>query len=595
MLKRKKIIGVAGSLALLALSLPGQKTATRESRLGRQTSVEHLQEPRRFLFARPRVVIDDRYFSSAGVLVDMDMDGFKDVLFGGIFFLEKGGIFSYMTLNEQLQRKGTYRFQSPSNNPTHVFPYILAADLNEDGMPDAIGIGRRGGIAVHLRAFVPKQKGSIHRVMGFQSRYFEPREMDPGAVGGVGFDVRFLRALDLDNDGHQDLLVAGDFMALEGRVNSSGLLLLRGDGKGKFARPKSLLSGPVRHVEITDLDGDGRSELIVLGDKGRVTKLTPRPLGGYLQEKWLLTAISNAETLLIRDVDQDGQKDFVIFANQEFEDSIGYAVYEGLVDGRPGQAWTGFLHLGQGAGQVRSWLLEDLDADGYPDVGLLVADETGRMSLRILAGGRRGPWKKEKRIALPARLAVDFDLDGLGSLRFEDMDGDGARDLWITPVRAQKVGPLGILHLKNRRKMLPSVQRLGTSTRTGQSVLPRISVGGGLPRIGNKKFMLRLADVPGSGAPYWLWISHVRMDVPIMGMRVRVFPFKTILATSQGSGARGGLVRVPFRIPKVRSLVGESLFVQWVFPSKGAKNPLSLARSEALELRILPASRTAGR
>jgi len=504
MSKREKIIGVAGSLALLALSLPGQKTSTKESRLGRQTSVESLREPPRFLFARPRVVIDDRYFSSAGVLVDMDMDGFKDVLFGGIFFLEKGGTFSYMTLNEQLQRKGTYRFQSPSNNPTHVFPYILAADLNEDGMPDAIGIGRSGGIAVHLRAFVPKQKGSNHRVLGFQSRYFEPREMDPGAVGGFGFDVRFLRALDLDNDGHQDLLVAGDFMALEGRVNSSGLLLLRGDGKGEFARPKSLLSGPVRHVEITDLDGEG-------------------------------------------------------------------------------------------SGQVRSWLLEDLDADGYPDVGLLVADETGRMSLRILAGGRRGPWKKEKRIALPARLAMDFDFDGLGYLRFEDIDGDGARDLWISPVRAQEVGPLGILYLKNRRKKLPSIQRLGTSTRTGQSVLPRISVGGGLPRIGNKKFMLRLADVPGSGAPYWLWISHVRMNVPILGMRVRVFPFKTILATSQGSGARGGLVRVPFRIPKVKSLIGESLFVQWVFPSKGAKNPLSLARSEALELRILPASRATGR
>ncbi len=542
--------------------------------------------PLRFTLEKPRIVVGERFFSGVGTLVDLDLDGFQDVAFGGTFFLETGGTFSYIAMDEHMKKKAEIRFLSPSKNPTHVFPLVVSADLNEDHLPDLIGVGRHGGLSIHLRALIPGEGARQKLGLGFRSHHFIPAESDIRRVGALAFEPTVLRVVDLDGDGHQDFLLAGDYIGLGGIMDGTGLLFLRGDGKGGLARPKLLQSGRVYSVEWTDLNADGRRDLAVLGDDGQVALLFRKRLGGYLTHTVSLTAISDAKALMVRDLDQDGITDYVLLRECPESDCVKVAVYKGLRGGMPGAATKFRIFLSRRE-KVMSCLMQDFDGDGSPDLAILCVDPKGRMVLELYSGAGKRAWSERETHFLGTLLASELSSSGTGYMKFEDVDGDGAPDFWISPVRITEKGKLGFLYLKSTRAVKAPIRRLGTATATGRGAFPRISTAGGLPRIGNKKFALRLTNVPGDRSLSWLWISHVRMDVHILGMRVKVFPFRTVVTRSEGTGERGGIVRIPFRIPVDRNLVGERLFFQWVFPSRGAKNPLSLARSEALQVTFL--------
>lgn len=577
---------VACTLAVCSSTLVGQLPigGKQAARMGGE--VPGQARASRYAFTTPRVLLGERLFSGVGTLVDMDLDGFRDFAFGGTFFLETGGTFSFFTIDEHQRKTSETRLKSPSKNPTHVFPHVVSADLNEDHLPDLIGIGRHGGIALHFRDLVKQENTNGRKVLGFRSRHYFPDATNASRVGAVSFSSQVIRIVDLDADGHEDLLLAGNFMGIEGIMNTSGLLWLRGDGRGGLARPQLLLGGQVISAEFADLNDDEAMDLVVLGPGGRVTLMTKR-LGGYLVQKVKLTAIKNVQSLEVRDIDQDGIEDFILLGTCPQKDCFQAAIYLGLKDGQPG---PGTIVRGKLSRKetIHSWLMEDLDSDGFPDLAMLCVDPLGRTRIEIFAGGREKPWSTRETLPLGVLLAYELSNNGTGYLKYEDIDGDGARDLWISPVRAKPDGLIGVAFLRNLRVADPPIRRIGTATATGTGIVPRISTAGGLPRIGNQRFAFRLSQVPGDQSLYWFWISHVRMDVRILGMQVKVFPFRTVLARSQGTGMRGGLVRLPFPIPLDKALVGEDFFFQWVFPSRGAKNPLSLARSEALQVRFLP-------
>lgn len=581
-----RVFVVACTLAVCGPTLVGQLPIGGKQATGMGREIPGRNRASRYAFSTPRVLLGERLFSGVGTLVDLDLDGFQDFAFGGTFFLETGGTFSFFTLDESQKKTSETRLKSPSKNPTHVFPHVVSADLNEDDLPDLIGIGRHGGIALHFRALVEQDPSKKKKVLGFRSRHYFPDATNAAKVGAVSFCSQVIRIVDLDADGHDDLLLAGNFMGIQGIMKASGLLFLRGDGEGGLARPQQLLGGQVISAEYADLNDDGALDLVVLGPGGQVTLLTKR-LGGYLVQKVKLTAIKDVQSLEVRDVDQDGIEDFILLGTCPKDDCFQAAIYLGLRDGQPGPGTIVRRKLSRKE-TIHSWLLEDLDGDGFPDLAMLCVDPKGKTRIELFAGGREQPWSTRETLPLGVLLAHELSNNGTGYLKYEDIDGDGARDLWISPIRAEPDGKVGVVFLRNLALADPAVRRLGTATATGAGVVPRISTAGGLPRIGNRRFAFRLSQIPGDHSLYWLWISHVRMDVRILGMQVKVFPFRTVLARSQGTGEREGLVRLPFPIPLDKALVGQDFFFQWVFPSKGAKNPLSLARSEALQVRFLP-------
>ncbi|HXZ59403.1 MAG TPA: VCBS repeat-containing protein [Steroidobacteraceae bacterium] len=237
---------------------------------------------------------------------------------------------------------------------------VAAADFNGDGRPDVAlavdeGANTPGVAAVYEHGPASGQ--------GYLSRVDYP--------AGVSFPSRMVAA-DLDGDGRPDLLLLTSESA-----SSMVAVLLNSSGKpGSFGAPQ-LLSVPFANdVAVADLDGDGRSDLIIAGST-------------------LMVALQNA--------------------------------------GAPGTfAAPATLYSGSGAGFV-AVAVGDLDGDGSPEVA--VADELG-VSVLFLAPGAATPAVASA--ARIYSNAVPGPNTGQNAVAIADVDGDGRNDLVVVdPVNSE--------------------------------------------------------------------------------------------------------------------------------------------------------------
>jgi hypothetical protein len=67
---------------------------------------------------------------------------------------------------------------------------------------------------------------------------------------------------DVDGDGHDDLVIAGQTLTVERKL-----------GRGKFESSTVPTSGTPDHVALGDVDGDGRMDVVRLASAGRAVDL----------------------------------------------------------------------------------------------------------------------------------------------------------------------------------------------------------------------------------------------------------------------------------------------------------------------------------
>ena len=159
------------------------------------------------------------------------------------------------------QRQGSYKDITDENGlkSTGGSGAVAVGDYNNDGFLDLFITSINGG---NHELFRNKGNGSFEPVKN-------SKEMFSAMQHVKAYDARFF---DFDNDGFQDLIIAGESEEKGGR----GLFLYHNDGKGNFEDVSRLLpeepkSG--REITLFDYNDDGDLDIVIAGLNGGVTLL----------------------------------------------------------------------------------------------------------------------------------------------------------------------------------------------------------------------------------------------------------------------------------------------------------------------------------
>jgi hypothetical protein len=268
--------------------------------------------------------------------------------------------------------------------------------------------------------------------------------------------------VDLDGDGHLDILVAclGGFYPTDARVGS--VVWLRGSADGTFT-PITLLEGVgrVADVRAADFRGTGKLDLVVAvfgwRKTGEIVLLEnhttdwskPRFVPRVLDER------HGAIHVPVSDLNGDGQPDFVALISQEHETIVAF-LNEGGGRFRKETIYTA-PHPAYGSSGIE---LVDLDGDGDLDVLYTNGDSLDDNVLKPYHGVQ---WL-ENRGSFPFKHHPLAAMHGVERAVAADLDGDGLKDVvavsWLPANGFPQRGQLGLASVLLLRQTAP-----GTFTR----------------------------------------------------------------------------------------------------------------------------------
>lgn len=296
------------------------------------------------------------------------------------------------------------RFQIESIASEKRITALVVADLNHDHRPDLAYYGEPKELVIQYR------EG--------ENDWSTPRRWP---INDGLLDMNALDCGDLNGDHLDDLVLLGE----------SILYILRQKEDGGLAEPERLpYSGTVRAVQVLDVDGDGRQDLMLVNwDLANPFRFRLQGADGSLGPE-IHFALPAIRSCWPDDLDGDGRTEVVTIAQKSGRAQISNFVRkagEQLASGVPvGQFQV--LPLTKTSKSKRGMIWADVTGDGLQD--LLVAEpDSGQLSLNAqTAAGELG---------IVRRFPT---FTGVTELQAGDWDGDGVMEIFLLSSDERQIG-----------------------------------------------------------------------------------------------------------------------------------------------------------
>ena len=237
-------------------------------------------------------------------------------------------------------------------------------------------------------------------------------------AGGHNFTTD-MQAADVDGDGDTDLVTP--------HYDEGAVVWYRNPGRGgggwtpvEIGRP-----GGVHDVEVGDVDGDRRLDVVTRGHAGPTTLFRQADPGSW--QAVTIAAAPPSEGTALGDLDRDGRLDIV---------QNGYWL-AAPGDVTAGPAWTRHTFAPGWDDGFVAVTVADLNRDGRLDVVLARSESEGRLAwYEAPPDPRSGGWAEHR---------IEDGVDFVHTFEVADMDGDGDDDVVFAEMQQSARRRVGIL------------------------------------------------------------------------------------------------------------------------------------------------------
>jgi hypothetical protein len=243
-------------------------------------------------------------------------------------------------------------------------PLIAVADLNRDGRPDIVELGR-------LSPAAPTASEGYRLTVYLQtaSGNFEKSQTLDYVLPSSGFttEIAKIALLDVDTDGVPELIVPESNSA-------SGLRIFKQDAHGQYFAWDFLATEYTRSFAMLDVDGDGRPDLIgglYYGTPGMQVFFN-RSAGLSPAKPVAMPANSFGYEFAVADLNHDGQRQIVVLSEVSgvnARSTVSAFTIDSAGDVVPHTALTSLLEpVCATYIFCQSMAVLDIDSDGWPDL-----------------------------------------------------------------------------------------------------------------------------------------------------------------------------------------------------------------------------------